>query len=345
MSNFSTSDPAEYYGIHTGPWINWSDGAILGGTITLTRRDGGFLISLIALFITWTGTAFWRASCYFFHHRFSSEAPRDGIYHQRQAILRNSATSVSGFWSLGQLAWVWHRKAPHTHRRILPLLVFTAICLCCFAVAGIFSSKIATSTGSQVLISSPSCGHFDELREVNQSLYTSVYAPYRVKKDKDFANYAQNCYTNLSSSQECQKYVRQQLPWSANRNATCPFGGDLCKSQFGNLELDSGFINSNDHLGLNDPPERQFRYRSLLQCAPIKSDGYKKEYIHSFDGQEVKYMRYYYGELRPGYNYTYEYPVGSYEQKRGENGTSANSDYVLGYVLSSHCLVHLRYPV
>ncbi|KAB2576410.1 hypothetical protein DBV05_g5000 [Lasiodiplodia theobromae] len=195
---------------------------------------------------------------------------------------------------------------------------------------GIFSSKIATSTGSQVLISSPSCGHFDELREVNQSLYTSVYAPYRVKKDKDFANYAQNCYTNLSSSQECQKYVQQQLPWSANRNATCPFGGDLCKSQFGNLELDSGFINSNDHLGLNDPPERQFRYRSLLQCAPIKSDGYKKEYTHSFDGQEVKYMRYYYGELRPGYNYTYEYPVGSYEQKRGENGTSANSDYVLG---------------
>lgn len=150
------SNPADYYRIHTGPWINWSQGSILGSTITLNRRDGGFLISLIALFVTWTGTSFWRISCYFLHRYYSTEAPRDGVYHQQQAILRNSANGMSGLWALGQVAWVWRRKAPCS--RLLPLLVFISITLGCFAVAGIFSSKIATSTASQVLVSSPSCG-------------------------------------------------------------------------------------------------------------------------------------------------------------------------------------------
>lgn len=153
------SGSTDYFGIYTGPWINWSHGPILGATITLSRRDAGLLISFVALFVSLTGTAFWRISSFVFHHRYSSEAPRDCHYHQRQAILRNSANGPSGLWNLWQTAWSWRGKTPSVYRRMLPILIFTIICLGAFTVAGVLSSKIATSTGAEVLVTSPKLRH------------------------------------------------------------------------------------------------------------------------------------------------------------------------------------------
>lgn len=56
--------------------------AVLG--LTLTQRDGGFLIAFLALFVSYVGTSFFRISCFAFHHFFSSAAPQDALYHQRQ---------------------------------------------------------------------------------------------------------------------------------------------------------------------------------------------------------------------------------------------------------------------
>lgn len=332
MSNISTSDPTAWYDIYTGPWINWSHGRILGPTITLTRRDGGFLISLVALFVTWTGTAFWRISCYLLHHYYSSEAPRDGLYHQQQAVLRNSASGVTGLWALGQMAWVWGRKTSttHTYGRIAPLLAFTLICLSCFAVAGVMSSKLATSTGSEVLISSSRCGQFNSYRNSSFLLQTTVYAPFIQRRFLDFSNYAQNCYTDTSSPEECKKYVRQQLPWMADRNASCPFAEGLCQNNVGNLELDSGFLDSNDHLGFNAPPEQRFRFRSQVKCAPLVTDGYSQSFKYAQENDTTEYMRYFYGELRSGANFTYEHPIIPTEVFRNQYFTSAQlMDYTL----------------
>lgn len=311
MSNISTSDPTAWYDIYTGAWINWSQGRTLGATITLTRRDGGFLISLIALFVTWTGTAFWRISCYLLHHHYSSEAPRDGLYHQQQAVLRNSANGVSGLWALGQIAWVWGRKTSNSRisGRIAPLILFTVACLSCFAVAGIMSSKIATSTGSQVLVSSSRCGQFYAFRNTSFLLQTTVYAPFLRRRYLDFSNYAQNCYTDTSNPEECKKYVQQQLPWMANRNASCPFAEGLCKNNFGNLELASGFLDSNDHLGFNVPPEQRFRFRSQVKCAPLVTDRYSQSFKYAEENDTTEYMRYFYGDRLTGVNVTYEYPI------------------------------------
>ncbi|OJD29668.1 cytochrome p450 protein [Diplodia corticola] len=329
MSTTSPSSTADYYGIHTGPWINWSDGRILGGTITLTRRDGGFLISLIALFITWTGTAFWRLSCFFIHHYCSSEAPRDGVHHQRQAVLRNSANGISGLWALAQMAWVWRDKTPHAHRRMVPLLLFTITCLGCFAVAGIFSSKIATSTASQVLISGPSCGQLYTDGNTNETLLDTVYQPFVHEKVVEWANFAQTCYKNSSNPAECQRYVQLKLPYSTKRNASCPFGGDICQTEFGNLEIDTGYIDSNEHLGHNDPPELRFKFRHILRCAPLATQGYKQPYTYASEGTQSRYVRYYYGELRSPYNYTYEYPISSFQEWLDQNFTGPFQDYTL----------------
>lgn len=51
------------------------------------------------------------------------------------------------------------RKTPSVYRRMLPILIFTIICLGAFTVAGVLSSKIATSTGAEVLVTSPKLRH------------------------------------------------------------------------------------------------------------------------------------------------------------------------------------------
>jgi hypothetical protein len=55
----------------------------------------------------------------------------------------------------------------------------------------------------------------------------------------------------------------------ADRNAPCPFPHKLCKSTYGNLFLDTGYLNSNEYFGINTPPEERFYFRNPLHCAPL----------------------------------------------------------------------------
>lgn len=318
------SDSTDYSAIYEGVWINWSRGRIFGSTITLNRRDGGLLISFIALFVTLVGTAFWRIICFAIHHYLSCEAPRDALYHQHQAILRNSANGASGLWSLGQVLWTWrHYKTHQPFRRILPAIILTTFFLGSFAVAGIFSSKIATSTGTEVLLTSPHCGRQD-FSAMNDTELSAVVLPYLTKRQVQAANYAQKCYSNTTNPEDCRVYVKRQLPWTSNRRAGCPFPSkDICKSNQNNLELDTGFIDSNDHLGANGPLDMRVIFRETLKCAPLVSDGYKTNFSVGGGDVEAQVTRFYYGPLLTSsnpVNYTleqWEFSNMNYSNTRG----------------------------
>lgn len=47
------SSEAQAADIYTGLWINWSRGAVFGGTLTLPRADANNLIAFVAFFIAW----------------------------------------------------------------------------------------------------------------------------------------------------------------------------------------------------------------------------------------------------------------------------------------------------
>lgn len=212
---------------------------------------------------------------------------------------------------------------------MLPMLAFTIIILAAFAIAGIFSSKIATSTGTEVLVSSlDSCGSLNSSKNVDITGIQTILYPYYSQKIGDYANYAQQCYTNLSSPEDCRKYPKKQLPWSADKNASCPYE-NLCKANFGNLELDSGFIKAGEELGLNLPIDEQFTYRTRLLCAPLATDGHKERYIRITGGNEIPYMRYYFGRAATS-NFTCEYPEGFKELFNEDYWTGRNEDYSIG---------------
>ncbi|KAL1641072.1 hypothetical protein SLS58_006344 [Diplodia intermedia] len=59
------------------------------------------------------------------------------------------------------------------------------------------------------------------------------------------------------------------------RNASCPFHDDICRSQNGNLYIDTGYIDTHKDLGINAPPDHRFQYRQTTHCAPLRTDGYR----------------------------------------------------------------------
>ncbi|KAF1988411.1 hypothetical protein K402DRAFT_461837 [Aulographum hederae CBS 113979] len=263
-------------GVHIGSWTNWSHGRLLGATVTLTQRDGGLLTAFLALFISFTGTCFWRLVCYAIHSWLSSEGAQDGLYHQRQALLRNTTSASAGSWSLASLTFAWRNHAPRVYRRVLPLVVFATLSSACFGVAGIFSSRTATLIGNEVLVSSKNCGFIDPSANTNMSETLTILYPYLSRRLVASANYAQQCYRDLSARSECSIYVKPRLSVLVNTNASCPFEEKICRNRYNNLYLDSGFLDSHSDFGWNAPKEDRILYRTVLHCAPLKNHGYSR---------------------------------------------------------------------
>lgn len=338
MDPTTTSNTTTYgdYGIHIGTWTNWSHGPVFGGTLTLTKRDGAFFIAFIALFVTLVGTSFWRISCYAIHHLYSSEAARDGLHHQRQAILRNSANGASGFASFCQVLWAWRHDTHHPYRRTLPILFYTVLTISLFSVAGIFSSKISSMTGNEVLVKSSHCATLNPDVDNKLPVLLHDWFPYRTHRVLAWRNYAEQCYRKSSDQEFCKVYVKTRLPYKTDRNASCPFRDGVCRSASQNLLLDTGYLDSLHDLGLNTPPTERFLWRQMTRCAPLVTKPYEQHINVSYHKTDVvrPYTRYYYGErgdiqLFMNENYTYTYPSRIWETVVAENYVSDNQDYTL----------------
>ncbi|KAG9605358.1 hypothetical protein KCU77_g839, partial [Aureobasidium melanogenum] len=142
--------------VYTGFWTNWAEGQILGTTLTLSARDGAYLIAILALFVKVTGGFLWRIIS-FVLFRNSPTSGWNGLFHQQQAILRNSTSGGTALFQFLQSAWCWREKAKSTIPRSMRLALLAAIHIAIFAIAGAFSSRVAV-TDSQVLLVSPNCG-------------------------------------------------------------------------------------------------------------------------------------------------------------------------------------------
>ncbi|OJD30592.1 cytochrome p450 protein [Diplodia corticola] len=321
-------EPAESepYPIHVGTWTNWSYGRILGVTLTLPRREGDLLIAFFALFVTIVGTSVWRISCFTLHQLYSREAARDGLYHQRQAILRNSANGASGLWSFLQVTWSWRGNSRRLYRRIIPVITLTILLLGLFAAASGFSSRIATTMGNEVLLSAQRCGALDPNAAQNFTGYESSIVAYWSQRLNVYANYAEQCYSNKSDLNSCQTFINKQLKTTVDRNASCPFHGNICSTS-SNIRFDTGFLDSHYDLGLNSPPSERYLYRRTTHCGPLRTEGRKKLVYDNETGANL--WRYYFGEQLDA-PFTYEYPGLSSGDEWG--GTTA--DYTLKPLIS-----------
>lgn len=285
------------YPVYIGVWTNWSlGGRVTGSTITLTHRNGALLTAFLAVFITVVGSSLWRIICFALYQSFlpKKRLSLDGLYHQRQAILRNASDEKTSFISLCQIVWAWRQRAFRPLRRMVPIIGLSLFVITASSLAGIFSSRISSGMGNEVLISSSTCG----IPSINVSgnatiqQVVEVLSPWNSQRLASYSNYAQRCYSNSSDIDSCAPFIKRQLFTSVNKNADCPFEERICRNKNRNIKLDTGYLDSREDLGLNTPTSLQFKFRYTLHCAPLKSENYTKVAFYS---QDKPYVQYFYG--------------------------------------------------
>lgn len=271
----------------------------MGATLTTTRQYGNLLIAFTGFLIPFVASRFWYIACFCLHRYYSTSNSRDALHHQRQVIIRNSSSPDSGIISLWGLFWAWRNTAnpkdTKRYSRLLPIILLTLCCSAAFTIAAGFSSQISTAAGDVVLLKGDHCGIINiPSSAVNSSTTLSNYK-YKSTIMNDAANYAQQCYSqNTSGILSCNKFVVPSIPTaSSDTNAGCPFEGSMCRTNASNLRLDTGFIDSNDGLGLNAPEDKRFAWRYVLQCAPLVTQGYTTQ----FTAKNQSWVGYKYGNM------------------------------------------------
>lgn len=332
--------PAEQK-VFLGIWTNWSQGKTFGSTITMTQYNGNLLIAFLALFVSFVGTSLWRIIGYMLHRIFSTNAAQDGVYHQRQAILRNAANATDAIWDLTSILWN-SRRETRSYRRLMPSLATAVFSVSAFAVAGIFSSKMATLTGSEVLLNSALCGMPNGF-VASTSEQLTVVQPWIAQRMTSAMNYANRCYFANAKMENCDYFVRPRLPSTVNRNASCPFDEDICRTQDGNIELDTGLIDSHYDLGYNGPNEKRMQFRRKMNCAPLKMENYTDSFVYESSVGNVSYERYQYGARyrKTGFNYTHIQPEISQDQLNMSIFKKTPGEYGVRYVCCV-CLVQCK---
>jgi len=328
-----TTNSRQNIDVHKGFWTNWSYGQVYGATITVSRSTGSLLVAFFALFVAISGGSFWRITCYVLHLRLSSTKPQDGLYHQRQAILRNSTSATVAALDLFRTFWAWKRLARRASLRLLLIAVSAILCASGFIVAGLFSSNVASALGSEVLMSGLNCGQVDRERGIAGVTYSKIN-PYLGQRNLEYSNYASQCYRGGQStaSNGCATFVKSSLPRKVDRNDRCPFSKEMCISDAGNIVIDTGYLSSLDDFGINAPPEDRFLYRRVHRCAPLVTEGYREVYNGTALSQPASLMRYFYGAPNTGVpgNATYTYALNStIELQKLRPPETASPDYTL----------------
>ncbi|KAL8824813.1 MAG: hypothetical protein Q9170_008033 [Blastenia crenularia] len=309
--------------VHTGSWINWSHGRVVGSTITLSERNGGLLTAFLATFVTAAGVAFWSILSYSLHQARAVQEEQPTIHHQEQATLRNAGTPGAAAWQLIQLSWYWRKHAIKSIRRTLPIILLALFNIVCFGLASIFSSEVTRAAGNEVLIRSPQCGVLTQMNStgINSPQNLNNLEKLEVNITATAATYAQACYGQAHNPLQCGQYAQRSLSWKLDQNASCPFSTDLC--YFGATaaySMDSGRLDSHQAFGMNAPKADRVQYRKLTTCAPIHAKDHA-EVFNNTNPEAIAYgdtlINYLFGPVSEVSNYTYQYNIHSLVDNNG----------------------------
>lgn len=256
--------------IYTGYWIDWSNGRVLGSTITLSAVNGAILTSFIATFVALVGTQLWKILCFVFHQIRVTEKPRDGLYHQHQNVLRNVHAPGEASLSFMLQSWHWWGRTRHSLIRSLPWALFSIFYLVVFTILAIFgSSEVTRAAGQERLIRSSQCGYWmtDESATRSRS--------FEVKTLRDLTNaaaYARECYGESANALQCNTYATPSIRWEG-KNVGCAFKEGMCWRNH-TYQMDTGLIDSHFDLGINTPQQERLKYRRVTTCSVIGEEGY-----------------------------------------------------------------------
>jgi len=298
--------------IYVGAWTDWnSNSRALGASLTLTIRQGYYLVAALPFFIAIVEASVWQIICRVAFRTRSHLAQKDALSHQQQAILRNSASDLDALFRFGSTAWAWRRRVRNPIGRSGIFMALAAMNVALFGVAGILSSWIAQPHSNCLLEPTTSCGTWnhdsnptgDSRLLLAQNIATSqaVNSCVRGATDpsecsplgRDMIPYQRSCRGINADHYDCNPLNRQleENSMSIDNSSYCPFDDEVCTWGIV-FSLDSGLVDSYEHLGINARKEDRIQYHNNLTCTPITTG-------HGFTTEDGDRVTYWYG---PGTN-------------------------------------------
>ncbi|KAK4448674.1 hypothetical protein QBC34DRAFT_464390 [Podospora aff. communis PSN243] len=264
--------------IVTGIWTDWSDGSAV---LTVAQQHGPLVVAVTALFVNLSIGQAWNIVRFLLHQGRCTPDPQTGLYHQIQALLRNMPTSGSALWSLATTAWAWRRaKDVGAVRESAGPLLAAVLHLCALTASGILSSQVV-SAGDKVLVNGARCGWSANPIGSNDNATSKLDADivaYEVgrKLATKSLRYAQLCYnaTGAGEPGACNEGFFAPSLGLKTELIPCPFSKDLCalSDRRGSLRVDTGYIDSSEHLGINTRPDSRVRFRKVMSWTPILAE-------------------------------------------------------------------------
>jgi len=278
--------------IYTGRWTDWTYGSIMGDNLTLQSSNATYLISFIATFDVWVGSAAWDLIAFVLHQSMTVREPRNGAAHQTQVALRNSSTPLTFIRNAIFIGWAWRKHSWIITLRTWTLAIAPIVLAILFVAAGIASSQIASI--ENVLLEGGDCGLVNpDIASQLDTIQVRQSQAYQDGMRMSLSNsYAQECYPNPLVSQEsrvnnsdisdltCQGYATVALNYTTSI-ADCPLN-QACATPA--LQLDTGYLDSHLDFGLNQPQENRVLFRKVMTCAPLKTAGYSDNAFNTVDG-------------------------------------------------------------
>lgn len=115
-------------------------------------------------------------------------------------------------------------------------------------------------------------------------------------------SYKEACYDKPEADSQCEVFYNRTVTSYPEKNATCPFEGDVCLfGKEGAYKRSTGLLDSNV-LGINAPAAKRFHFRKEAICSPLRVDGdyvlsegdpeegsdYPDQYLYNYGRQVVR---------------------------------------------------------
>jgi hypothetical protein len=173
--------------------------------------------------------------------------------------------------------------------------------------AGLATNKVGVSLD-------PSCGDYDF--QFNSSSYSEPFLQYERQAEAQAGEYAAKCYGPNSVVSDCTRFVNQNIIYSKNEYASCPFDGDVCDTgKEGAFSLSTG-LQSGALLGVN--AANPYFFGRTMTCAPmITENNYVKV---GLSNRGEKQWEYWYGRSLAEYTSANPMKESSWEIKGYSTG-------------------------